>query len=474
MISVLEIAERASTGPKIEEIEWNTGLFKKMQDLTERYKLRYSGPDLLFSVDDEYCDNLFRAAVDFLVESGVYCVSTNRIIKFTEDEIEGCLKEVPKEITIGEGKDARVVKKRRMNDASPVRTIGGGHSPWNEKLIPLPLVVQRFAEVERNDLMEGFNLHVIHGREIRGLPAEAYAARKVIKWMREGIDAAGRPGMPITYYPIFTAPSTLIAPIDHEKGLRKTDGVLLSVLPDIKVETNLMTASVVYEDIGCYRANGGAISFVGGFCGGVEGGMIENIVKTLAAWIVYRDSIQYSFDLATLKIGPTKLPVPPTWSYYAVVRALDRNTNVIRFGMGPPSRLFTLDLCAFEAFLTWAKGTIINTVLGNNIYMSNYHTPFHVAWIAEVSDATIKAKIKKEELGELIRKIDERALTKEFYEAIARAVEQDVRVLCYDNPKKFLEPLQLAYDFERGEPSEAAVQNCEKARKYLEDLGLEF
>jgi hypothetical protein len=55
-------------------------------------------------------------------------------------------------------------------------------------------------------------------------------------------------GMSVLYYPISTQVSTLIAPIDPTSGLRRSDGVLLSVLPDIKVEYSLLTAAIVYED----------------------------------------------------------------------------------------------------------------------------------------------------------------------------------------------------------------------------------
>ena len=41
MLSLLDIAERTQKGPKVEGNAWNMGLFRKMNELTERYQLYY-------------------------------------------------------------------------------------------------------------------------------------------------------------------------------------------------------------------------------------------------------------------------------------------------------------------------------------------------------------------------------------------------------------------------------------------------
>ncbi|MBL7119004.1 monomethylamine:corrinoid methyltransferase, partial [Candidatus Bathyarchaeota archaeon] len=172
MISQYEVAERASTGPRMDEMDWNMGLFRKMQELVERYDLKYSGPDLFCDVDDTYADHAFEAAIDFLSEMGVYCVSSNRVIKFTEDEVRAGIKEIPGELPVGEGKDSRVIRKREMEDSRQVNVIGDGHRPW-------PVEVGRwapigFARLHRADLIEGFNFPELEGKRIHGIPMEAY------------------------------------------------------------------------------------------------------------------------------------------------------------------------------------------------------------------------------------------------------------------------------------------------------------
>ncbi len=478
MIDLYEVAERASMGPRMDEMDWNMGLFKKMQELVQRYDLKYSGPDLFLDVDDEYVGRAFDAAVDFLSETGVYCITSNRVIKFSEDEVREGIKKIPGELPVGEGKDARVLRKREIEDTRPVNVIGDGHRPW-------PVEVGRwapigFAKLERADLIEGFNFPELEGKKIHGIPMEAYAARKELAVLRAVVADAGRPGMAITYYPISTRASTLIAPIDPEKGLRRTDGILLSILPDVKVEYDLLTAAIVHEQYGSYRFNGGAFAYVGGFCGDTEGAIIEVLSKVLAAWLVYRDLAQYTCK--TLKALDTRRPPEegresivkkpnPIWPGYVINRALSKHTNVIRFG-GDIERGAFGKIGSATHLLFLAETAIIDTVLGCNLFA--YHEiPSDVQFRTEVSDATIKAGIKRGEVKKFML-----AIEKEIGEKIGSKPEStaitDRRMLLYEDFDSYFDPLQELYDFKRMEPTEKHIKSQNEAKKVLENLGLNF
>ena len=91
MISLLEVAERSQKGPKIAEKEWNLSMFAKMKELSKMHQLEISTIDNPYEVDQHYADRLFAAAVDYLCEMGVYCVTMNRVIRFIENEVkEAC------------------------------------------------------------------------------------------------------------------------------------------------------------------------------------------------------------------------------------------------------------------------------------------------------------------------------------------------------------------------------------------------
>lgn len=475
MITLLEVAERAYVGPKMTENEWNMGLFRKMQELEERHRLDYSGPEMFFAAPDDYADRAFQAAVDFFVERGVYCVTTNRVLRFTEEEVREAIKEAPREITVGAGRDARTIRKREVEDQRPVNVIGGGHWPWPEDVGCR--IMKNYAQVLRADIVEGFNFTVVSGREIRGLPMQVYAMKREAAAMREAVRRAGRPGMAITLYLVSTNAAALIAPMNPESGLRPTDGILLSVLPDTKVEADMIAAAIAYEEYGAYKFNGGAYSLIGGFCGGVQGAIVEAIAKHLAAWIVYRDSMQYSGTAGGYLVGQrTEKERPsPMWPTFVVHNALSRNSNIIRFG---GIEGITFNEVWFPKFgseahlLSMAGSAVANTVLGANFNCIGYQTPFDAEFRIDVSDATIKAGIKREEVGEMLQKIDE--MIRENYTPETEGWPRDRRMMAYRNYDLYYGTLARLYDFDRGLPNKEYEENAERAKRDLEDVGLQL
>lgn len=70
MLSLLDVAERAQKGPKMEENIWNMGIFSKMNELVKRYDIRVPKDCAFFNEDDEVVEKVFQAAIDYLVERG--------------------------------------------------------------------------------------------------------------------------------------------------------------------------------------------------------------------------------------------------------------------------------------------------------------------------------------------------------------------------------------------------------------------
>lgn len=475
MISLLEIAERARSGPKMSEKEWNLGLFQTMQSLVKCYHLEQPSQEAFFHVDTNYIDNAFHAAIQFLVERGVYCISSNRVIQLTENEVRSAIRSIPSEVIIGEGQETKRIQKREIEDQRALHAKLAGHGPWSEELLPLPLIVRNLVQVSRCAMIEGFNFTRIDGWEVYGLPLEAYAAKREIALMREGIQKAGRPGMSIVYYPISTRASTLIAPIDPQTGLRRSDGILLSVLPDIKIEYSLLTAAIVYEEYGCYKMNGGSFAIVGGFCGGPEGAIIESIAKTIAAWIIYRDCFQYGGCIRKRVESRTYVPTRSIedelfiWPSFVVNTALSRNTNIIRFGgfYGVPP---VGSLGSSESLIIQGLHAMANTVLGSSVIGGGLLPPI-TEFLLEVSDATIRAGISIEEMNHMIQNV-----ISNIKLPPARSSMQilDRRMVLYTNPIEYFAPLQQQYDFIKQKPSKTFLENYDRAKQYFTQHALEL
>jgi methylamine--corrinoid protein Co-methyltransferase len=484
VISLLEIAERAYRGPRMSEKEWNLGLFRKMQQLASDHKLAYSGPERFLDVDDDYVDAAFHAAVDFLSETGVYCITTNRVIPFEEEEVREAVKSAPREVTVGEGKDARVVRKRMTEDRKPVNVISGGHCPWPQDTASMAQTA--YARVLRGDIIEGFNLAHVDGHEVHGLPMATYAARREFAIMREAVRKAGRPGMAITLYPILTRAGPLIAPIDPDTGLRRTDGLLLSILPDMKVEADYIATAIAYEGYGGYKVNGGCFSVIGGFCGGVEGATIEAIAKGITAWMVYRDVFQYGGTVSgsrslTARWTPEmedqdrKAPTlrSPIWATYVIHRALSRNTNIIRFG-GIEGRAGIGGIGSEVELLSIARDTVANTVMGCNLVCTtgSNPTPYHVDFRARVADATVKAGITRSEVRNVMERLD--SIVQERLHGAPPVGYGDRRMLAYKDFERYFKPMKEMYNFINQTPSKVLVENAKKAKKILAELGVDL
>jgi methylamine---corrinoid protein Co-methyltransferase len=409
MLSLLDIAERSQKGPKVEEKSWDMGLFRKMGELSKKYGITYPKDETFFNLDDALADRAFQAALEFLSETGIYCLTTGRVIHFSREEVLTAINEIPKEIIVGEGRDARIIKQIKVGEREHIHQCPGHHAPFSEELASL--VVKNFAQIQSGDYLEGFNFNKVDGREVFGMPIEVYAARRELSWLREGLRKAGRPGMAIAYYPISTRSAVLIAPMDPDYGLRRTDGILLSTLPDIKMEHDLLTAAIVYQDYGCFKVNGGATGLVGGFCGGPEGALIEGIVKAIAGFLVYHDTLCCT-GVGNLGITTTKkMSYGPhqSWAGSVVHQALHRHTNTIcfnaePFAAGPGTEIFLWEL-AFYSIRAPIDGANLYIPRQGRAQMNASQTPLEAEWMHEVAMATIRSGLTREKASDLLRKV---------------------------------------------------------------------
>lgn len=457
MLSLLDIAERVQKGPKMDEKEWDLTLFKTVNEIANKYGIKPPDDVSFFNLNDSLIENAYEAGIEFLANMGLYCITTRRVVKFDENEIRSAIEEAPNEITVGEGRDARVIKQKKPEGNERLNHCPGHHAPFSEELAPL--IVKNYAQIATGDYLEGFNFGVVDGRKIFGIASEAYASKREVSWMREGIRKAGRPGMAIAYYPINTKASTLIAPIDPEYGLRRTDGILLSLLPSSKMELDMLTAAIVYEEYGCFKINGGGDSAVGGFAGGTEGCVVESIAKTIAGWLVYRDVISVPGVWDIRKTTAKTLEARPEyyWGWSLVLQTLNTKTNSIcmgdcvgsRSGPGTETHLLEIGLCAVH-----------NAINGANLWVNRQararmdasQTPLEPEFMWEIADATIKAGITRKEGNTIIRKIA--AITD------GREIE--------NGP----DHIQECYDLVHHKPKEAYHQIYLKVKKIFREAGV--
>lgn len=95
-VTVFETFNRAKSGQKVAEDTWDNQIIPKTASrLKEKYGIAMD-PKVMVPTDEKLIDNLFRAGLEMLVECGIYCMDTGRVIKYTEEEVWASLAAAPK------------------------------------------------------------------------------------------------------------------------------------------------------------------------------------------------------------------------------------------------------------------------------------------------------------------------------------------------------------------------------------------
>jgi len=153
MVSFIDVMERAVTGKPCLARDFELKIFvPKLREVVKEYNIKYDSTTIIPS-DNSLADDIFKAAFDFFLEVGAYCMDTERIIRFDENEIKKGLKEAPSKALLGEGKDARTLTPRKPEDKTPPWCfLGAGGVPVSSEKIFSSLVEGYASIPEANSI----------------------------------------------------------------------------------------------------------------------------------------------------------------------------------------------------------------------------------------------------------------------------------------------------------------------------------
>jgi methylamine--corrinoid protein Co-methyltransferase len=194
-VTVFDVYDRAKTGPKMEEKDWDFKLIPQTaRELKKKYGIKMDKKTMI-PEDKELISTLFNAGVDMLVECGVYCIDTGRVIKYTRDEVLHAVKAAPDHFIFGEGREAiNVVPRSYASAKAPVIQGGPTGSPCSEEMF-LP-IHQSYAQEPIVDTIVDGVLQTVMGKDpVPGSPWEIMAVRSEALQVREAQARAGRSGM---------------------------------------------------------------------------------------------------------------------------------------------------------------------------------------------------------------------------------------------------------------------------------------
>ncbi|UCF99135.1 MAG: monomethylamine:corrinoid methyltransferase [Spirochaetaceae bacterium] len=455
----VDIWDRAQKGQLVGEKDWNMGLFRKLTELTKKYDISRKKEEWI-NTDDEILERVFEAAVEFISTTGVYCRDLERVIRFSEDEVRQAVESAPSEVTVGAGAEQRTMTHMAIEDPRPRHVLGAGHVAFSLEMIPL--IVQNVVKLlPRIDYMEGFNFKEIEGREIDNVGIASYAHIKSIEAHRRSLEQAGAPGIAIALYPISTNPICMTSPIGLEQGLRKSDGVMLSILPDFKVESGFISSAIIYEEYGARLRVNGCDGFCGGtFAGSPQNALVENAAQAMAAWLCYGDVLHNVTVKHTDMMGcKFHLFGDISWASSAASQTAAKKTNFIGLADGG----YAFELGTLESLKAMALKIIRGTVSGANVWViRNFAppidcgvSPMDILLAVEIADAVVEKGLNRQEANDLV---------KDWVQ------ELDGQLV---PPKKGTRVTDV-FDLEAGKPTEAYYANYMFIKDELSKRGLPF
>ena len=329
-----EVLDRAcNSGPVMTGKDFDMKIFQVTSKLVKEHEISYD-PKNPVSSDDGLANEVWRAGFELFEEVGSYCISSGRVIKFADSEIRDGLNELPGTASVGDGGERRQLSLRGIEDKKPPTIVCGGviesNFPEGENFVKL------YQSIAQEPLIDGFYvgppLQSSEGRQVRsGTPLETHSGRCMATWVREAIRRAGRPGL--HFISACTPAIANVAAADAVDGLRRSDGIVATIMPELKTDYENLNKVTFSHDYGCVKHiyNGGMI---GGWAGGPEGALVVSIANAIMAVMVYKIGIGSSYNaLGYLRASAPNYSAfvtrPCVWGSSIGSQALSRNTKII-------------------------------------------------------------------------------------------------------------------------------------------------
>ncbi len=325
MVSFIEIIDRALKGPFCSEKDFDLKVFvPRLREVIKKYEIKYD-PENPIPSDNDLADRIFKAGVEFYANVGTYCVDTERIIRFTEEEIDEALVTAPSAPVFGEGKEAKaLVARKPESDIPPWCFLGaGGSAISNEELFSS--IMEAYATfLPLANSITTPSIKAINGKTVRaGSPLEILACIRSSALAREALRQGGRPGLPIMNS-IATAVSDTAKIAGSQFGLRPSDGWLIGTMAEMKINFARLNEIAYVLGLGGHIVAETA-PILGGYCGGPEGVAVANVAYHLNCILVMKGSTQLTFPIHFNHGCSTTRDV--LWSVSASSQAISRNSH---------------------------------------------------------------------------------------------------------------------------------------------------
>ena len=358
MITFWDVVERTSRGERMKESDFDAMLYQNVRAVIEKYDIHFDGETAVPS-DDGLADRAYQAALELFVNTGFYCTSTQRAVRFTKEEVEEAVRHAKTEYVFGEGRERHVMGQRRVEDPKPPTCIFSHLGvPVKQDLFPKVCLAQ--AQEQYADAFCCVSLHdTFRGIPIKsGHPVEVAACMWDVTKRREAARLAGRPGLGLyAMVSVGESTSSIIAAAHPAFGALPRDVPQVGAIAELKVDYERMNKVAFQREAGIGLA-GLYGCLMGGYAGGPEGTMLVQIAHFFLGLLAYDVEYHINFPIDIHQTCSTTLPM--LWLVSVYCQAVARNSRMLNvcttMAAGGPAT----DMLFYEM----VNGAIAHTVSG--------------------------------------------------------------------------------------------------------------
>ncbi len=452
----LALCERAHTGAACKKSDFDMEqVVEPVMDLVEEYDLDWDRQNLI-PTDEQTLRNIFDAAVRLLEQSGIFNITTNRIMRLSREEIEEGIANMKQSLVMGEGKDAVALHVRKIEDTvPPVIWAGNPGCPTPERFFYENVLASAKEPVV--DLLTCGSLADVEGFAVTpGSPSEVLAVRRELQTVRRVLDMVGRPGMGL-----LTAQSAVTEVGDYaavgENRMRGCDAHLIAIFNELAMDNgNLVRAANALD--GGVRNASLACTMVGGLGGDAPGAAVVMVASMLAANLFGIADYHLCHPIHIRNVATTERSC--LWVQAVVCQIFSTIApGIVVCDIWPASGAMTKELLyetAANAILVTVAGGHLEGVGAANGNRPN-GTGLEVRLMGEVGKAVAAQGMKRAEANAIVLRLLER------YEHIF--AEKD------GNPGVAFDE---AYDLATVEPVHEWQKMYDEVRRELIELGVKF
>lgn len=450
----MEIVERSHTGTRVSKDDWDFEyIVLKVRDLVEKYDLSWD-KDVITPDDSELVDRLFKAGRELIISTGVYNLSTGKIIHLSEEEIDEALANTPTELVMGEGKDACKLYARDIeDDRRPLVWAGNPGVPTPEFLF-LP-TVKSWMQEPVVDMITCGSLIDVDGFKVRSREVtEMLAVKRELQYLRQGLKQVGRPGLGMLAGESSVSEIGDLSAVGPEY-LRPCDSHLVAMFNELMIDNDNMLRAANSIEYGMRNASL-ATAMVGGLGGDAPGAAVVQVASLLAANIVCLADYHLCHPIHINHVATSTRGC--MWLQSTVCQAFARNApSIIVCDIYPKSGALTKELLyevAANAIAITVSGGHLEGVGSADGNLPN-GTGLEARLMGEVGRAVTKQKLTRVQANEMVIKLIDK------YEHVF-SMEGG-------NPGKRFDE---AYDMKTIKPVDEWLNMYVEVKEELKDIGL--